>query len=116
MKWKDKYFSNTKKIILDGKIQDNTDKEIYVVSLNNDTNVAINIDNNEDVIKISITDIKKHLKSQENTFIFHHKELLAKPKADIQGNQLGYISKIKENGKNKLVTIKKEGSNYVIYE
>lgn len=115
MKWKDKYFSNAKKIILDGKIQDNTDKEIYIVSLNNNTNVAINIDN-EDAIKISITDIKKHLKSQENNFIPHHKKLLAKPKADIQGNQVGYISKIKENGKSKLVTIKKEGSNYVIYE
>jgi hypothetical protein len=115
MKWKDKYFSEPKKIILDEKIQDNIGKDVYIVSLNNDTNVAINIDN-EDTIKISITDIKKHLKSQENKFFFHHKGLLAKPKADIQGNQVGYISKIKENGKNKLVTIKKEGSNYVIYE
>ena len=115
MKWKDKYFFEPKKIVLNEKTQDNTDKKVYIVSLNNDTNVAINIDN-EDVIKISITDIKKHLKSQENKFFFHHKELLAKPKADIQGNQVGYISKIKENGKSKLVTIKKEGSNYVIYE
>lgn len=114
MNWEDKYKPEQSRNISITNQSNNED--IYIVSLNNKTNVAINIDSNDTTINIHFADIEDFINSQSIDFCYHHKDLLARPGIDIQNNEIGYISRIKDNGKSKLVTIKKEGNNYVIHE
>ena len=115
MNWEDKYKPEQSRniSIVNQKINQ---EEVYIVSLNNKTNVAINIDSDNTIINVSFTNIEDFISSQPVDFCYHHKDLLARPGIDIQNNEIGYISRIKDNGKSKLVTIKKEGNNYVIHE